>query len=253
MFVVNLTADTLSCVIPDYYRKTVDFHITDSSGHYLSYSGGMVDLRRICQQTLLLPRDTLVGLVDLDYCYGQPLATEERSMIGLLPGSYTVSGTYLDRMTSKTLQFSVAEATGSEREAIELLQRAYEGRYSHRFQKMAGTIEELLSRFPQSPYAPQALDILSGVYNNSERYDVSAIVKTSKRLITTYPDNPRCSRALARVMRLQTLEENRSYLQSVIAAKSGTWAARVARWWLTRPQLKEMGSDREKYKDVRKK
>ena len=238
LFVINLTGDTLHTVIPDYDAfNTVDVHVVDNFGHELSNTIGVHTPRRICQQDLLLPHDTLLRILDMSYSFDQRTPTGDMTIVGQLPGSFTVNAVYLDRLTSNTVRYSVEEPQGSEAEAFGLYRAVIEAARSRKWGELISNGEHLLQIFPQSVYAPQVLDQMSRAYNHGEVYDAQETVACFKRLISAYPNSAWCQSAFGEIHARQTLEENRAYFQSIVNSKSGTWAAQVAGNLLTRPWL----------------
>lgn len=241
LFVINLTADTLQAVLPNCYGiNTVKLRAVDNSGRELANTSGISNSGRIIyQQDLLLPHDTLLGIIDLTWHFDQISRTEDRYIVGQFPGRFTVDAVYLDRMTSNAVHYSVEEPKGSEAEAFSMYRSVVEAERSLKWPLMILNIEALLQRFPQSVYAPQALDMMPQAYNNKDVHDIEKIIACSKRLIVRYPNSPWCQLAFGRILIRQTLEENQTYLQSIVSNKYGTRAARIAKNLLIRPWLEK--------------
>lgn len=237
LFLANLTTDTLQAVIPDCNSlNTVDVRVVNAAGERLPHSSGVRRPHRSCQQDVLLPSDTLLGIVDLGGLLDQRAPGGDSDAVGQLSGSFTVEAVYLDRMVSNPVHYTVVEPTGSEAEAFNLYRRTSRAVRLQRMAEIGPAAEALLQSFPRSAYAPQALDLLSLSYGG----DPSGLrrkVDCYKRLVDVYPDHPSCQIAFTNILIRQTAEENRTFLRSVVAGKTGTWAARVAGNLLTRPWL----------------
>jgi hypothetical protein len=238
LFIVNLTNDTLHTISPDYDALfTVDLHVIDQSGKELLNTIGFLNRRRICQHDLLLPHDTLLGILELTYSFDQRPLPDVRLILGQLPGSYTIDATYLDRMAAPAVSYSVIEPIGEEAEAFALYRAVAEASYSRNSAELVSRAEQLLGSHPQSVYAPQALQRLSLTYLYGQPHDDSKYIACYKRIIADFPNSAWCQYAFGRIIAEQSLDENRAYFQSILSSKSGTWAARIAKNLLTRPWL----------------
>ncbi len=244
LFIFNLTDDTLHTVIPDLgIYNTVEVHLVDSSGTEIPVLRRTSATRRICQQELLLPHDTLLGILNLSGAFDQRDYGRDILVEGQLPGVYTVDAVYLDRLVSNTVSFSVLEPEGSEANVFRLYRSILESERAYKIDDMLSKMQTLLELFPKSAYAPQTQARLSSTFLYGNRHDEQKLIAHWKRLIDNYPNSSWCQSAFGGVVNYQTEIENRAYYRTVIQHKPGRWAARVARNLLTRPELAGSSKD----------
>jgi hypothetical protein len=234
-FIINLTDDTLHAVEPNYFFNVVAVHAFDDYGQELPYTGyESSDSRRVCQQRLLPPHDTLMDYLDLSRRYDQRYLTGDSNVVGQMVGTYTIHAVYLNRTTSNTLRYVVNDPFGAEADALDLLRSVTRSFYHFVDSSLQSNVEVLLMRHPQSVYAPQVLAQMQGRYRYSQDDNWVRLLQYSRRLISDYPEYPGCQAVLTCIVQHQSTSENRIFLQGVIEAKPKTWAARYAREWLKR-------------------
>jgi hypothetical protein len=240
---INRSDDTLCVVLPNSILLTVKIKGTDESGREIKYSGGIINLRLVQQTVPLHPRDTIFDITDLSYYFDQRSITGDTDIVGQVPGVYSVQATYLGRLKSNTLRYSVSHPTGAETQSFAIFRALRKSMRGGKWIELAQFAEDLIQRFPRSVYAPQALGSLYMAYDNLETRDDAKILECWKRLIAAYPDYPMCVESLTRIQLLLKPEEYRAYMTSLANSKPSTLAQRDASRRLLHPPATQKCGD----------
>ncbi len=174
------------------------FIIRDTSGNEVEYQGPMLHYPVIVDSETheilgyadsheLLPGDSSGVLTRniLDY-YGVGKGLASKTRLYIPPSRYTVEAT---PMKSNVVHFTVLEPTGEEKEAHELLLKAYAcGRGKVEGQKAIDFYKQIVVEYPNSAYAPIAFDRAIMMYSFALE-DRNEVIKQTRMFIDTYPNS----------------------------------------------------------------
>jgi hypothetical protein len=220
ILVINHGSDTVSVPYPGPTLDLQKFVVVNNGVDTLPYRGDILSLTEIPKYSLA-PGDTLYGLFNLLDGYRHAKSSNVFYSKPLL-GEVTVLSFYYNLVTSNTISFTIAEPSGAERQAYDLLT---EGTHHEYLVRSKAKLEELIEHFPNSVYAPLACLC----FTTSD--DPEQNVKYGLMLLDIYPESGYAESGFPHFVGDCKGSERDAKLDSLMAADKPFRLRMLARSW----------------------
>jgi len=220
-----------------YFARVTGFKIKDSKGEvypcHVSFSTSGA--------TVIKPGETLEDETNLLLWYGLP-ENKFNFRRYLPPGEYTIYHQLNENIKSKVRHFEIVQPKSDELKAMKLLKDSYNLVIEKKTNDAIDKLHQLITKFPQSVYAPHALWEMAGKYRIFIK-DIQKTKETYHKLVDNYPHSREAIDALSDLVNSYIAQKDQascvSYLNNLIEKHPNKDIAREAEKQLEKIKEKE--------------
>ncbi len=178
-----------------------EIYIKDATGKEYPYFGKRKDATDSVFSVTLAPGDSESQVLDLLPLFGKGILTlrQDHTRTGFPPGDYTIQAGYIinkNTIYSQILSFVVAEPTGREEAALQLLVQASGAELDRKNDEAVGALDALIKKYPKSAYHVQALLQKMNLYQRTAA-DPRKAYDAANALIQAHPTSDAAIPALS--------------------------------------------------------
>lgn len=229
MYLINEGNESVTLQCLELYCQMLTVYLVNSVGDTVEYSGYVTDGVPPAGPTIR-PGETYTYGINLSESFGKGFREYIPPPLRYLAkDAYTLQMTH-NKVLSNRIEFTVLEATGSEKHACDLIKKATRSgfKYYHDDVHLVVDIfEELLQKYPNSVYADLAQNELAGLYGL-----VGETGKTAyylKTLVLTQPNSHFVVKAILGLLQQMEDPVKKMFLEEVIKKVPDSRASNLAK------------------------
>jgi hypothetical protein len=229
MYLINESNESVTLKCLELYWQMLTVYLVNSAGDTVKYSGYVTD-GIPPRGPNIRPGETYTYSINLSENFGKGFRDYIPPPLRYLAkDAYTLQMVH-NKVFSNKIEFTVTEATGSEKNACDLIKNATRSGFKYYHDDVHQVIdifEELLKKYPNSVYADLAQNELAGLYGL-----VREIGKTTyylKTLVLTQPNSHFVHKAIPRLLRQMEDPEKKMFLEEVIKKVPDSRASNLAK------------------------